>query len=490
MHIQELLEKRERAIDQLVTYLRNRKEVATLKEVGCALQLSRTTLMRYIQSFAEQAQADNLPIQLCIKEEEIHYERASHFTQEEWLSYLCKGSLKYDILMYIFEKEEFTIQGLSQHLLISEATLNRQLASLNQDLKAFDISIRNGQLKGSELQIRYFYYQLFWAIIPTQQLEEEFIFQQAKQQLPLFERFYDVTFNQRQARQIILWLSVLYRRMRLKFLDFEPLYQLMLPYTEHKFYQRLRKMILTANQYRAFTFHEGEIMSLFVFLLSQFILKPNQMEQVLGFGGPIMEATTWAFQQIRQEIGEGMGVDEEGLYHLNQVLSQVYFFKGSIRYGNICYERHAFYKESETILTTVCQRFYDEKASFMPQRKDSIEDLVQLFSYFLQKKPLYIRIGFASCRHQVVSTPILLTLQQRLEKNRFVVIDWYQEGEEYDFIISDDYHLSGKNIYYLHHQLMEQDVLTLKEMIETLYQEKEKQAEKRVMQPSFEMERR
>ncbi len=62
----------------------------------------------------------------------------------------------------MFEKNEFSIPKLSQELLISEATLNRQLASLNKMLQSFEISIRSGRLKGSELQVRYFYYQLFW----------------------------------------------------------------------------------------------------------------------------------------------------------------------------------------------------------------------------------------------------------------------------------------------------------------------------------------
>lgn len=40
-------------------------------------------------------------------------------------------------------------------------------------------------------------------------------------------------------------------------------------------------------------------MALFAFLFSHFILVPHQLEQVLGFGGPIMEATSLALQKLR-----------------------------------------------------------------------------------------------------------------------------------------------------------------------------------------------
>ncbi len=46
----------------------------------------------------------------------------------------------------------------------------------------------------------------------------------------------------------------------------------MRPYQDHKFYRQLRKMYLTVGQQQSASFQEGDIMALFAFLFSHFIL--------------------------------------------------------------------------------------------------------------------------------------------------------------------------------------------------------------------------
>ena len=55
--------------------------------------------------------------------------------------------------------------------MISEATLGRHLASLNQILSEFDLSIQNGRWRGPEHQIRYFYFCLFRKVWSSQEWE-------------------------------------------------------------------------------------------------------------------------------------------------------------------------------------------------------------------------------------------------------------------------------------------------------------------------------
>lgn len=325
------------------------------------------------------------------------------------------------------------------------------------------------------------------------QMKRRMAYQEQLGNLPIFERFYETSFNPRQEQQLALWLTIQQKRMRLRNLDFQELVQLMKPYEEHKFYKRLRKFALTIHQQYAFSFHEGEIMCLFAFLFSQFLLKPEKLEQVLGFGGPIMTATSWAYQTIRSYFSSQLPMVEEGLYHLNQILSQFYFFQSSIQTGM---ERWVvaddqFKEEALSLLTEVHQTIYGRKGSLTALEKSVfVPKIVSLYVYLSQVKPIRLRIGFVSSYHQVLAYPLLHQLRQSLERKSFASIEEYQEGMTYDYIISDGFPLKNKQVYYLQGGLAYQDLQSLKAILDGLYQEKELEAEKISQQPDFTIERR
>ncbi len=56
------------------------------------------------------------------------FEEKASLSLHRILAYLCQTSTKYQIIVYLSDKEEVSIQQLAQELLISEATLNRHLA--------------------------------------------------------------------------------------------------------------------------------------------------------------------------------------------------------------------------------------------------------------------------------------------------------------------------------------------------------------------------
>ncbi|HEM3484023.1 TPA: helix-turn-helix domain-containing protein, partial [Streptococcus suis] len=130
MRIDSLLEKRERAIYQLLLYLEDRKEAPSLKDICYYLELSKSTLLRYIVSFNEEAEATDLGLSFQLEDERVFLKKKASLSLHRILAYLCQTSTKYQIIVYLSDKEEVSIQQLAQELLISEATLNRHLASL------------------------------------------------------------------------------------------------------------------------------------------------------------------------------------------------------------------------------------------------------------------------------------------------------------------------------------------------------------------------
>lgn len=248
MRIDSLLEKRERAIYQLLLYLEDRREAPSLKDICHYLELSKSTLLRYIVSFNEEAEVTDLGLSFQLEDEKVFLKKKASLSLHRILAYLCQTSTKYQIIVYLSDKEEVSIQQLAQELMISEATLNRHLASLNQILAEFGIGIKSGRLKGSELQIRYFLHQMLSLTTTRAELQEEFMIGKIKALLPVFERFYQSPLNPKQAHRLLLWLMISQQRSRLRQLDFKHLYKLMEPYQEHKFYRRLRKMYFTLSQ--------------------------------------------------------------------------------------------------------------------------------------------------------------------------------------------------------------------------------------------------
>lgn len=487
MHILDLLEKRERAIYQLFLLLRKSVAPIGIKEVAQELHLSKSTLLRYIESFSEEVEQFGLFFQ--IKEEEIVLQREANLSSQDLFAYLFRTSIKYQILLYFFDKNECSIPMLAQDLLLSEATLNRQLSSLNQVLREFQVIIRNGRLRGSELQIRYFYYQLFWLTRPFKELEQDRVFIEQLGHLPIFERFYQSQFNPRQAHQFALWLMIVQKRMRLKDLDFQAVYQLMAPYEQHKFYRHLRQLFLTLRQQASVSFQEGDTMSVFAFLFSQGIVAAHQLEQVLGFGGPIMEATSWAFQRVKLLLQTDLTVEEGELYHLNQVFSQFYFFTSCIDSGFDELDGYApsMQEAASSILQHVSEEIFGR--SQCPATCHLLS-LTQLFSYFMQVEPTMVQIGWASSYPSVISSPILQILRQSLERNRSIQIEPVQSNQSYDLVICHDYPWQNGPFYHIYGLPTAQELEDVKNLIQTIHQRKLEQSIRLVERKHFLIERR
>lgn len=488
MQIDSLLEKRERAIYQLLLFVENRKDAPLLKDVCRHLDLTKSTLLRYIDSFNEESHAAELGLLFHLEEEKVSLQKDARLSQQRILSYLFQPSIKYQIIVFLLDKEDVSLQTLSQELLISEATLNRHLASLNQLLAEFGIAIKSGRLKGSELQIRYFLHQVLLLTSVSSKYQEEFARRHLDALLPLFERFYQSKLNPKQAYRLLLWLMISQQRSKLQQLDYRALYSLMRPYQDHKFYRQLRKMYLTVGQQQSASFQEGDIMALFAFLFSHFILEPHQLEQVLGFGGPIMQATSLALHVFRSHLGESLSISEEALYHLNQTMSQLYFFQSSLELEVV--QELSFEDESAQLLKNVFKTAFHRSLDADQVMAGYSPKIKALYVYFSQIKPIQVKIGFASSLHEVLSYPLLMQLREKLEGNRQVLIAPYQNGESYDFIITDYLNESSCPIYYLGTQLKMYDVVQLKSIIQELYNQKARQSEKIATQTPFPIEHR
>lgn len=90
------------------------------------------------------------------------------FSLQHFYAYYMSRSLCVDFVLHLFNNQTDPIEKLTDRFYVSKATLYRRLAPLKLVLADFDLTLdfTNGkkQLIGSEKQIRYFYFTLFWEV--------------------------------------------------------------------------------------------------------------------------------------------------------------------------------------------------------------------------------------------------------------------------------------------------------------------------------------
>ncbi|HAT4126180.1 TPA: helix-turn-helix domain-containing protein [Clostridium perfringens] len=118
-----------------------------------------------------------------------------------------ESSLKYKLLKFFFIKhtKKFTGIQICNYFNISLATLNRKILECNSLLKEFDISIKNYELTGSQLQISYFYYLLFW----NNRIDISSVVSANHNITEVIEKTFNITLKISEKYPLYTWLKIL-----------------------------------------------------------------------------------------------------------------------------------------------------------------------------------------------------------------------------------------------------------------------------------------
>lgn len=127
--------------------------------------------------------------------------------------------------------------------MISEATLGRHLAGLNQILSEFDLSIQNGRWRGPEHQIRYFYFCLFRKVWSSQEWEGHMQKPERKQEIANLEEICGASLSAGQKLDLVLWAHISQQRLRVNACQFQVIEEKMRGYFDNIFYLRLLRKV-------------------------------------------------------------------------------------------------------------------------------------------------------------------------------------------------------------------------------------------------------
>ncbi|MGT2718684.1 helix-turn-helix domain-containing protein [Streptococcus oricebi] len=447
------MEKAQAGQFQLFNLLLESRGGLSLKEAQAQIGLSRSTLLKYQEALADLFAQRTSQVSLRLEDEMLHLDLGLGRPAQSLYQLFLEGAIKYQILLYLLKHQHFGIQQLALELLISEATLNRHLAGLNQLLSEFDLKIQNGSLKGPELQIRYFYLLLLDSVWTKEQLEGHCQHDFYEKEILLVEHLARVSLNLHQRRLLQIWFYVTKKRLTVREREVAGLHNLLAPFQDNVFYQRVHQQTLRYYMRYAIETDESESMSLFAFLVSFFILPSDMMEYTLGFGGPIVDKMTQSLRLLRQLNLLGDYTSEHVTYQLGQIFGQSYFFKGYLLLSESSYvlERLKLDMKEHLLVQQLGEQFLNPGLSG-DQILKLAWDLGQTLYYMVEEEAQGLRLGLDFFGNEMTRYRLTHALQLSLEHNSLISLEPYDEQKSYDLILSNKEvrtYPSGAAVYYL-----------------------------------------
>lgn len=243
MHIETLLDKKEMIQVDIIRLLLFQTKQTTKQALAKKVNLTQNALKDYMLDIVTTCQSLGESFSITTEEKALAITFSSDINFDKILLAYVNQSLSYQILRYVLVHKKVSIFQLSQEFTSSEATIFRKLRELNQLLTPFHIKIKNGQLVGDELQIRYFYYSLF-TIMDTEFSSDDLAVSHLIEKIqPEFRH----TFSRGALKRLSCWLFVTRYRLSVAnsenshFFDIEdkfisdPLYQKMGEIIHHYF---------------------------------------------------------------------------------------------------------------------------------------------------------------------------------------------------------------------------------------------------------------
>jgi len=482
MRVEELLENTEGNQFRLISLLRKYGGEMETNELLEEISLSKVTLNKYITEINFLAKEKQVHIELLTGNDTVSVIMGDETTWQEVIYMFINQSVKYPLLIHLFNNREATIKDLSDTLMVSEATVNRQISSLNKLLKEFSLMIRNGKITGPEHLIKYFYYRLFLEVLPggnlTKLIHDKNIFHQVSQ----MENILGINFSVLQKYKISLWLLIILKRTKTKKRDYSEIKEMMEPYQAGIFYRRVYSQAKEFFNYYKIIFEEGEVMCLFAFFISMEILPSPVMEKFLGFGGPIMEATRFGIKMMKNVAPNESNINEDGMYELSQIFSTIYFFKGDIITNYLVNEPEysplsdflsleVQDEAAELYEINMDQVFLNKSGTLGDLRKTSKDKLFYVLSFMKEEENKAMKVGVDVPKNEIYTRPLMYALKYHFQQEYMVTIDWYDTNEEYDLVISGHFYRPyiNKSVYYLKGSLSFYDLKQITERINEFF---------------------
>lgn len=334
MRIDQLLDKNQQLQLSILTQLLLSGGTLSANQLAEKIGLSKISVDQYIQDLSYLGEEWGMGFSIERKGSilTLNLEKAS--TLEEITALLVRDSFKFQLLEYMLLHREFTIPQITQEFTTSESSVFRKFRELNEIIAEFQIRIKNGRLQGEELQIRYFYFQLYM-YFPVE-MRPSYLIESDQNQLFLraLERALGTEFSSYAKSAVSCWLGISLKRIAAKKKQQTQLKTNYRLFQQDALFQQIEPLIRLYNSRSSFELNQYEPMMFYSFLVSFAILNEEafyryELQRSKKLPPALLD------MYIREMIlvhyrPERLSIQQEKAvgYQLSQTNNRIYFFQG------------------------------------------------------------------------------------------------------------------------------------------------------------------
>ncbi|EMF0499816.1 helix-turn-helix domain-containing protein [Enterococcus hirae] len=479
MKIEQLLEKKEQLQVLILRDMVLHGGTVGTNQLREQVNLSKTSFDQYIAEIPMIGRMMGKKVAIKRNEFQVTLELAEDVSLEKIILFLVQQSLKFNLLVYLLEHHQASIVRLATAFNISESSVFRKIKELNQLLQEFSLQIKNGQLYGEELQVRYFYYVLFQFISESQR---PLFLQQTPDKAPLIlglERALETTFSQESASKIACWLGITRKRLLSEKTTFTTLKEKKILYQKDRLYQALDPVISLYLSRTAAEISGYEPLMFYSFFVSFAVLSEEHFYQydltrskklpTAVLDTYIRETMLWHYRPRKLKIKEEKAVG----YQLAQIDNEFYFFRGVM----MIYEpEHLLQQQKKMLGRSLSQLLERLKETTLTQLPAKQGEEAALSYLMIQYANILMMIDFYIAKSVTIGIDIETLPIYRVAFQQFLLrelkgisgieIENRRPGKKYDLVITFNQEDPHQNYYYLSEFASSYDIARLKQKIE------------------------
>ncbi|MCD5235522.1 helix-turn-helix domain-containing protein [Enterococcus hirae] len=479
MKIEQLLEKKEQLQVLILRDMVLHGGTVGTNQLREQVNLSKTSFDQYIAEIPMIGRMMGKKVAIKRNEFQVTLELAEDVSLEKIILFLVQQSLKFNLLVYLLEHHQASIVRLATAFNISESSVFRKIKELNQLLQEFSLQIKNGQLYGEELQVRYFYYVLFQFISESQR---PLFLQQTPDKAPLIlglERALETTFSQESASKIACWLGITRKRLLSEKTTFATLKEKKILYQKDRLYQALDPVISLYLSRTAAEISVYEPLMFYSFFVSFAVLSEEHFYQydltrskklpTAVLDTYIRETMLWHYRPRKLKIKEEKAVG----YQLAQIDNEFYFFRGVM----MIYEpEHLLQQQKKMLGRSLSQLLERLKETTLTQLPAKQGEEAALSYLMIQYANILMMIDFYIAKSVTIGIDIETLPIYRVAFQQFLLrelkgisgieIENRRPGKKYDLVITFNQEDPHQNYYYLSEFASSYDIARLKQKIE------------------------
>lgn len=479
MKIEQLLEKKEQLQVLILRDMVLHGGTVGTNQLREQVNLSKTLFDQYIAEIPMIGRMMGKKVAIKRNEFQVTLELAEDVSLEKIILFLVQQSLKFNLLVYLLEHHQASIVRLATAFNISESSVFRKIKELNQLLQEFSLQIKNGQLYGEELQVRYFYYVLFQFISESQR---PLFLQQTPDKAPLIlglERALETTFSQESASKIACWLGITRKRLLSEKTTFATLKEKKILYQKDRLYQALDPVISLYLSRTAAEISGYEPLMFYSFFVSFAVLSEEHFYQydltrskklpTAVLDTYIRETMLWHYRPRKLKIKEEKAVG----YQLAQIDNEFYFFRGVM----MIYEpEHLLQQQKKMLGRSLSQLLERLKETTLTQLPAKQGEEAALSYLMIQYANILMMIDFYIAKSVTIGIDIETLPIYRVAFQQFLLrelkgisgieIENRRPGKKYDLVITFNQEDPHQNYYYLSEFASSYDIARLKQKIE------------------------